>query len=445
MDQLENIIYAQKDELLSYLQQLIQINSVEGEPKKDMPFGKGVDDALRFVLSLGEKFGFQTLYKDGYYGYIEMGSGEELIGLAAHLDVVPVEKPEAWTFPPFSGKIANNRIYGRGALDDKGPLLAALYAMKAVYDAKLPLNKRIRFILGTNEETGWKCIEKYLKEEEIPAYGFIPDSDFPLINAEKGLLQVKLTSREKMDFTIIGGAALNSVPDSCSYTGNSIDKIIAVADALNYSYNLEGTTLTVQGKTVHSAKSWEGINAIARTAILLSKGNISSPILDFITKEVGEDVYARGIFGNYFDEVSGKLTLNVAKIEIDNDLQQLYLDIRIPVFKEKEEVLSLLQKSIAKYSLELEVSATLPPLYVPESHPLIHTLRNVYEEVAQQNSTPLSTGGATYARGFKNFVAFGPLFPGEIKMAHKQNEYIDIDSLMKCSLIYAKAIASLGQ
>lgn len=445
MDQLENIISEQKHQLISSLQQLIQFNSVEGESKEGMPFGKGVDDALKFVLNLGKEFGFKAVYKDGYYGYIEMGEGEELIGLAAHLDVVPVEKAGAWIFPPFSGKIANNRIYGRGSIDDKGPLLAALYAMKAVREAKLPLKKRIRLILGTNEETGWKCINKYLKEEEIPAYGFIPDSDFPLINAEKGLLQIRLTSKEKVNFTMTGGTALNSVPDSCRYTGEKTEGIIAAAHASSYNYNSEGNTFTLLGKTAHSAKTWEGINAIVRTAILLFNNNISSPIIDFIAQEVGEDVYAREIFDNYDDTVSGKLTFNVAKINIDKDLHEIYLDIRIPVLKEKEEVLSLLKRSTSKYKLELEVLDSLPPLYVPEDHPLVQTLRMVYEEVVQQNSTPLSTGGATYARGFKNFVAFGPLFPGEEKMAHKQNEYMNIDSLMKCFLIYAKAIASLGQ
>lgn len=175
------------------------------------------------------------------------------------------------------------------------------------------------------------------------------------------------------------------------------------------------------------------------------KTKTSSPILDFIVKEIGDDVYAKRIFGNYYDEVSGKLTCNVAKVQIDKATQELYLDIRIPISKEKQEVLSLLEEKTSKYGLKVEILEYLPPLYVSEEEAFLQTLRRVYEEVTQQNSTPLSTGGATYARAFRNFVAFGALFPGEEKMAHKVNEYINIDSLIKASLIYAKAIASLGE
>lgn len=446
METLDKIIYQHKEQLISSLQELIRIKSVGGEAEKDMPFGKEVDHALKYVLQLAKSFGLKTFYHEkGYYGYIEMGDGKELVGIIAHLDVVPVEQPETWSYPPFDGVIVNNRIYGRGAIDDKGPLLATLYAMKAVQEAKLPLNKRIRLILGTNEETGWKDIEEYLKQEEVPHYGFSPDSDFPLINAEKGLLQLKLISEEKANFFLKGGTALNSVPDHCSYQGDGMKEVITLADTSKNLYRFEDSTFTLIGKSSHSERPWEGINAIVKTCTLLSKTKTSSPILDFIVKEIGDDVYAKRIFGNYYDEVSGKLTCNVAKVQIDKATQELYLDIRIPISKEKQEVLSLLEEKTSKYGLKVEILEYLPPLYVSEEEAFLQTLRRVYEEVTQQNSTPLSTGGATYARAFRNFIAFGALFPGEEKMAHKVNEYINIDSLIKASLIYAKAIASLGE
>ncbi|SDK15710.1 dipeptidase PepV [Natronincola ferrireducens] len=445
MDSLENKVQSLKDELVSSIQQLVQIKSVEAEALEKMPFGKGVNDALQFTLALGEKMGFSTVNKDGYYGYIEMGEGEELIGILGHLDVVPAEKPEAWTYPPFSGEIADNRIYGRGTLDDKGPLLAVLYGMKALKEADIPLNKRVRLILGTNEETHWKDINKYIEEEEIPTLGFTPDSDYPLINAEKGLLQVKLSIDEGTSFKFQGGTALNSVPESCSFTGEDLQSLIKTADDLNYQYIIQENTFTFLGKAAHSAKAWEGKNAIVQGALLLSKEKVTSSVIDFVAKEVGEDVYARRIFNNYCDNVSGNLTFNIAKVLIDENKQELYIDIRMPVTKEMKEVLELLKKSVKPYGLNMEVLDSLPSLYVPEDHYLVQTLRQVYEEVTNQNSTPLATGGATYARAFKNFVAFGPLFPGEEKMAHKANEYIDIDSLMKTTVIYAKAIVKLLQ
>lgn len=446
IEMFKNVLDIHKDLLITSVQKLIQIKSVEEETIEGMPFGKGVDNALKFVLDLGKRLGFHTVYGDGYYGYIEMGEGEELVGILAHLDVVPAENPEMWIYPPFSGTIANNRIYGRGALDDKGPLIAVLYAMKAVKDAKISLNKRIRLILGTNEETHWQGMKKYIEEkEEIPAYGFTPDSDFPLIHTEKGLLQIKLSINQGSFFTMKGGGALNSVPHSCTYKGDKTEELIPIANTLNFNFEAKEGAITLMGKAAHSARGWEGINAIVRTALLLSKENISSPLIDFIVKEIGEDIYARNLFGNYYDEVSGKLTFNIASIKIDSNTQELFVDIRIPATKEKEEVLTILEKVLDNYGLNMEVLDFLPSLYVPKEHPLIKTLREVYEEETQQNSTPLSTGGATYARAFKNFVAFGPLFPGQEKLAHKKNEFIDIDHLMKCATIYAKAIARLSK
>lgn len=442
----ENFFDINKNSLITSLQKLIQIESVEDESTDGMPFGKGVDDALKFALNIGNKLGFHTVYRDGYYGYIEMGQGEELIGILAHLDVVPAENPETWIYPPFSGNIANNRIYGRGAIDDKGPLIAALYAMKAVKDSKIPLNKRVRLILGTNEETHWQGIKKYIEDEEIPAYGFTPDSDFPLIHSEKGLLQVKVsTNTHDSSFILRGGDALNSVPHNCTYIGNMVKKLAINANAMDFASETKEDAITLLGKAAHSAKGWEGINAIVRAAILLSRENISSPLIRFIVNEVGEDIYARNLFGNYYDKVSGKLTFNIAKITIDANFHEFFVDIRIPATKEKEEVLKMLQNSLDKYELDMEVLDFLPSLYVPIDHSLITTLRQVYEDKTQQNSTPLSTGGATYARAFENFVAFGPLFPGQEKLAHKKDEFIDIDHLIRCADIYAEAIARLAK
>ncbi|MCC5911183.1 MAG: dipeptidase PepV [Clostridiaceae bacterium] len=443
MDELKQVVENNQEQLIASIQDLVKINSVEGEPMEGMPFGEGVDQALKFALELGEALGFKTVYQDGYYGYIEMGEGKELIGILGHLDVVPVEKPETWSFPPFEGQIYNNRIYGRGALDDKGPTLAALYAMKAVKESGIKLNKRVRLILGTNEETHWKGINKYLEKEEIPSIGFSPDSDFPMINAEKGLLQLRLYIDKGTHFQVTGGSALNSVPDSFHYKGEDIHKVATAAANLNYDYKIENNSITILGKAAHSAKGWEGINAIARGAIALTSENITSPILEFISKEVEEDVYCRNIFGNYYDDVSGKLTFNVAKIRIDDKKQEVFVDVRLPVTKQKQEVLDILTKGLSPYNISLEELDSLPALYVPEDHYLIKTLRKVYEETTGMNGAPIATGGATYARAIENCVAFGSLFPGEEKTAHKSNEYIAIDSLMKSTLIYANAIVHL--
>ncbi len=444
MKKFEDIINRLNNDLIKSIQDLVSINSVEGKPMDGMPFGKGVDDALRFTLSLGEQLGFRTFYGDGYYGYIEMGEGEELIGILAHLDVVPVENPSNWIHPPFSGEIEDNKLYGRGAVDDKGPLLAALYAMKTVMESGVKLNKRIRLILGTNEETDWKGIEKYLSLEEVPSCGFTPDSDYPLINAEKGLLQVKLSSFDKNSFTLRGGGSLNSVPDSCIYEGSKIEQLVNRANLLEYKFESSNNLFKTLGKPAHSAKAHQGVNAIGIMAILLHKENINSSIINFMANEIGEDFHGENIFGVYEDDVSGKLTINIGRVHIDNEKQELYLDIRYPVTKNEDDVLALLKEKIRAYELEFEIVGRLNSLYVPTDDPLVVTLREIFEEATGLDSTPISTGGATYARALNNCVAFGPLFPGKTKMAHQDNEYIDLNDLTKSVLMYAMAIERLG-
>ena len=182
-------------QFLADLRGLLQIKSVNGGcgPVTDeAPLGKGVYDALEYMLALGRKFGFRTKNLDGYCGWIEMGEGSRLVGIIAHVDTVPVEE-DGWLAPPFDGTVIDGRLYGRGACDDKGPAMTALYAMKAVADSGLTPGKRVRLILGGDEEAGdWRCMARYRKTEEAPDCAFTPDSEYPVTYAEKGILHVRI-------------------------------------------------------------------------------------------------------------------------------------------------------------------------------------------------------------------------------------------------------------
>ena len=272
-----------KDEMIKETQKLIQIPSVLSKSNNPShPFGKNVNKALEYTLDLGKRLGFKTKNIDGYCGYIEFGEGAELIGIVGHLDVVP--EGENWTYPPFSGTIVNNKIFGRGAIDDKGPVISSLYAMKTImYNCKI--NKRVRLILGLNEENNWKCINYYKEHEEIPNIGFSPDADFPCIYAEKSIL----TSYLKMDYfdysnkNIIitnidcNNNALNVVPKICSVAlkinpnaiiiNEFIENIKSVITKHHFEIDIykidnENLKLTSHGVQAHSAHPDLGINAI---------------------------------------------------------------------------------------------------------------------------------------------------------------------------------------
>ena len=181
-------------EFLNDLKGLLQIKTVRGdcgEVSSEAPLGKGVNDAINYMLDIGKRFGFKTKNLDGYCGYIEMGEGDELLGILAHLDVVSADGK--WSCEPFDLTVVDDKMYGRGIIDDKGAALLSLYAMKNISDSGIRLNKRIRLILGGDEETGvWEGIKRYKETEEIPTIGFTPDGDFPVVFAEKGLLKIKI-------------------------------------------------------------------------------------------------------------------------------------------------------------------------------------------------------------------------------------------------------------
>ncbi len=431
----------------SYIQDLItvcKIPSVIADSEEGAPFGRPIRDALEKVAELTRGMGFETYVDpEGYYAYADIGEGDEMIGVLGHLDVVPVGDLEMWNTDPFDPVIKDGNIYGRGTQDDKGPTMAALYAVKALLDEGVKLNKKIRFIFGTDEETLWRGIIKYQEKETMPDYGFSPDSKFPLIYAEKGLLQCKLRAPISTDIRFSGGDAFNAVPSKMIYEGAESSKIKEELDKLNFEAKLEGEKLTVVGKAVHAQVPETGINAITRFAMAFKNAGFSSVSTNFLAEVIGEDCFATKIVGNLEDEMSGKLKFNVGKIELNDEEEVICLDIRIPVTADKDEVVAKLSKSAKEYGLEYEEFDYLRSIYVPKDSKLVKSLMASYQKVTgDMESEPESSGGATYARAMDNCVAYGAIFPGEAKTEHQPNEYTPLDTMKRATLVYAEALLS---
>ena len=442
--QIRNNVTMIQGEMISALVELIKIPSVMDETYELRPFGKEIDNALKKVLEICERIGFKTFYDpEGYYGYAEYGSGTEMIGILGHIDVVSEGDAQNWKHSPYAGDIATGKIFGRGAIDDNGPLVAAIYATKALIDANITFGKRVRIIIGTDEETGWRGICRYVKKEELPTMGFTPDSNFPVVYAEKGLLQFRLKSGKKSDLRVKGGTAMNAVPESAVYIGDHIYKLEKALKKLGFDHELDNEEVYVIGKSAHSAKPSAGINAIVRMAEGLKSIGIQSPVIDFLTEKVGFTYHGEQIFGNLMDEPSGELTMSVNQIDLSAYGEMLGIDMRIPVTIDKKFIVDGLKRVAEKYGLEYEEVDYLAPLYVERDTKLIQTLVKVYEEETGLDGDPISTGGATYARSMPNIVAYGPTFPGQEKVAHQADEYIEINAMVKCAQIYAKAIEKL--
>lgn len=430
--------------MIDDIKKLVQIDSIIDEKtvSDNMPFGKGIDDALRKTLEIAESLGFKTVYKDGYYGYAEVGDGEELIGILGHIDVVPVGDESKWKFPPFSATEKDGYIYGRGTQDDKGPVISCMYAVKALLDSNVDFKKRVRFIIGGDEENLWRCISKYRENnEEIPSMGFTPDSCFPVTNAEKSLVQFYLNGKGEKNLNLKISGALNAVPGEAIYEGSLSEKLALKLDELKFEYLKEENKITVIGKRVHSASANKGINAIERLCKALYEIGVDSDAINFVA-ELSDSIGSK-ILPNCEDDASGVLTLNLGELIIDENKSVLGYDSRIPVSFSIDDLEKAIKEKIADYNLEFEEFDRLNSLYVPANSPLIKTLISVYEKETGLDGTPMSSGGATYAKALDNCVAFGAMFPFDEQTEHQENERSNIENLIKAAEIYALSIYKL--
>lgn len=425
---------------LKDLERLIKIPSFNIQDNSGTPFGQPIQDVLNEMINICSELGFKTFIDpDGYYGYAEYGTGEKLVGILGHLDVVPPGDLTKWDNPPFEPLLKEGKYFGRGTQDDKGPTLAAIYAFKLLLDNNFIPNYRVRFIFGTDEELLWRDMPKYIAKEEMPTIGFTPDSKFPLIYAEKGLLQCKLIAKNNSSLVFKGGDAFNSVPSAIKVFKD--EKLISALNELNYEYKvLDENNIEIIGKSVHAQVAETGINAINRYLHALHKiGKISKSSTFVVENLIGHD-FAEPIFGILKDDYSGELKFNLGKIELTPEEEILCIDIRIPVTASKEEVVEKLRKKAMEYGFEYKEHDYLRSIYTPLDSELIKTLMAAYQEVtADFESQPVAGGGATYARAIDNCVAFGAILPGRPKTEHQPNEHIVLDDIKIAMEIYMKA------
>ncbi|UAC47600.1 dipeptidase PepV [Bacillus aquiflavi] len=458
-----------KTSLLEDTQQLLKIKSVldEENATPDAPLGEGVKEALQFMLNLGEKDGFKAKNVDHLAGHLEFGEGEELIGILCHVDVVP--EGDGWSSDPYGAEIRDGKIFARGAIDDKGPTLAAYYGMKIVKELGLPISKRVRMIIGTDEESKWRCVEHYFQHEEMPTMGFAPDADFPIIYAEKGVADIELAQlpvqveKKENEIEVVSfsaGRRKNMVPDfaTCSLNidGNQIE-IIQQFDQFVKEHSLKSKyyvdkgdlILEVEGVSAHGMEPENGKNAGLYLSLFLSKLDLeaqAAQYFQFVTQYFMNDSRGRKLGVAFSDHITGELTINAGVLSYkDKAGGMLGLSIRYPVTNDAEKMFTILAEIVEKSHFKITHFSDLQPHYVDEENVLIQTLKKVYEEQTGEKAELLSIGGGTYARSLKSGVAFGPLFPGRLDIAHQKNEYIMIDDLLKATAIYAQAIYELAR
>lgn len=437
---------ARESELIESLQELIRIRSV-GEEAGAHPFGDGPHACLMACLALGERLGFRTASVDDMAGYVEYGSGEEMVAVLGHLDVVP--EGDGWNYPPYGAVIDNGRLYGRGAVDDKGPTVAALYALRAIADSGVALSRRIRVIFGLNEEKGSLCIKHYVnKGEELPVMGFTPDGEYPIINGEKGIVTATFVRRlsaegAKRIAAFSAGIAANVVPEFAT-----AELTFAPEGKLPEKVSATGTRVEARGVNAHGSTPELGENAIGRLLLALDGLGLSGDhgeAVHFLAEHIGMETRGKSLGIALSDDISGDLTLNFGVAKLEGDTLSVTINIRYPVTRKLEEFYPALVAKMAEGGFTETSLAHKQALYMPPESELIRCLSKVYEEQTGEPARLISMGGGTYAKAMPNTVAFGPIFPGDEAVEHKPNEYIELSKLMKNAKIIAAAMYEMAK
>ncbi|MBM6899925.1 Sapep family Mn(2+)-dependent dipeptidase [Gemmiger formicilis] len=430
-----------KAEMIAAISRLVEIPSVFAE-SSEYPFGAAVDHCLDVALAMMAGLGFRTFKApDGMYGYAEIGEGE-LFGVLCHLDVVQARREDGWEHDPFRPMVQGDWLCGRGTQDDKGPSVAAIYALKSLLDEGHKLNKRVRFIFGIDEETMWDSIHAYCDREERPVSGFVPDSTFPLTYAEKGLLQLQIRSGKGFALPCRGGDSMNAVSAHAECPHDpAVERALR---ELEFAFHMDGDTVCVEGLTAHAKNPWKGVNANLHLLRALRQAGYEHDAITFACDMLDEKFRFEGFSQEDLSDFSGPVTVNLGKFSLDEQGAVLGIDLRLPVTCEKETILALVREKAAACHMTVEEFDWLRPIHVPLDSPLVSKLLQAYREVTGDAKTePYISAGATFARAFDNCVAFGANMPHSPTSEHQPNERISIIKLMQATEVYRRAFSYL--
>ena len=454
-EKLDRLIEASFPELEKDLLALVSCPSVEGEASLGAPFGEGVAQALSCALDICRRLGFEAHDVDGYCGYADLkGTEETQVGVLAHLDVVPA-RPEDWQTPPFAPEVRDGVIYGRGVIDDKGPLLAALYGLRALAELGFSPRKTVRVIMGCNEETHMACMDHYLSKFAPPSCGFTPDASWPLIVGEKGVLHYALEKSWQPEeitgpalLSLTCGVAANVVPSKAEAVLRGVELPEALPEGISCEAAGDEVTVHAAGAAAHGYSPYEGDNALSKLLRFLDGLTFGpAPARDFVAaaaKLNRDDCYGAdmGVAG---EDARSKVTHAPTMCRIEEGKARLTCDLRFLLSKKTDDYLPLIRQKAAENGLTLADWDGAEPLWLGEDHPLAGVLLSSYRQVTGDMSDPLVIGGGTYAKKFPNFLAFGPEDPTRPTLAHQADEHMSRSALRDAARIYARALYALAK
>lgn len=449
MPNFKKLAKAYEKTALTALQEDIRIPSVYDQTsiKDGQPFGIHVKKALDYLAKLGKDYGFKVDTCDGYCTELTIGEEGPIIGIYGHSDVVPATGK--WEHSPWLPVVKDGKMVCRGCADDKGPLIASLFAIKLLKDNGLINGYRVRLVSGGDEERGSSCLDYYFNKlhKEHCDYGFTPDADWPLIYGEKAIRRATLSLETDLGPVIemMGGEVANAVCDKIVVTlpfdkkfEEYLHKNHVACDVSN-----SGTIsiITFKGKAAHGSTPELGTNAafIAFKALgefysIDSLKRIENALSNSDGSSFGGDSRSKEL---------GKATYNYGVVRYSGHKLTISLDFRFGEECNPDECLKKLSKSSG---LDIEIVSDTKALLFDKKSSLVSTLMKAYKrETFDIFAKPFTIGGGTYAKEAKNIVAFGAAFKNHPGDMHAPTEYLYLDDFYKDIAIYARAIYMLGK
>lgn len=459
---IEAYFAAQKQALLDDICRLVRIKSDRGEALPGKPFGEGPAAALVEALRLADGMGFRTKNYENYVGAVDFNTEETQLAILAHLDVVPAG--EGWTVTqPYEPVVQDGKLYGRGAADDKGPAMVALYAMKALKDLGVSLKKNVRLIVGTDEECGSADIAYYYSKEKEDPMTISPDALFPVINVEKAHLEGELSAVFAPDTALPrvkqmdAGVKANVVHDAAGavvegFTPEQLAPFLKQAEEQTGARftalpKADGIEITVKGKATHASVPEMGNNALTAllsllVALPLAESDCATKLRALAQLFPHGDTVGKAAGVAQSDTVSGALTISLNMLHVDTNGFSGVFDSRAPICANEENLQNVLQKraEAAGFALKQEF---VPAHHVSGDTPFVRTLLKCYEQYTGRKGECMVCGGGTYVHGLKNGVAFGCTMPGTDNRMHGVDEFAVVDELLTAAKIYTQVILDL--
>lgn len=440
-EEIMNYIDEKKKDILNDLNGFIAIPSISDNEEE-------VKNALIYAVELGKKLGFRTkTVCNNQIGILEIGEGDETLGILVHVDVVPPGKEENWDIPPFEMRVKDKKIYGRGTMDDKGPIVVCLYAMKSLIDSGELMHKKVQMIIGTQEEVSWTDMDSYRKAGyPLPDYGFTPDGEFPLCNIEKGILDADMIFDLAEDFKKTGwylkdidaGIMINAIPGEAK----------ALLNYYKSGRVMESKELKSKGKAVHSSQPEKGDNALFSLLKVVEKEDLIENqmlrILNMLNDKFGSFFGKElGLYSDsdwYNGEFVHRNAFSVNLFKVNEGKIKIHINCRFAYGTEPQEIEDALRRVAEEYGGELFNVESLPAVYISKERPFIKEFAAAYEIASERKNEFVLAYGGSYAKAMPNIVSWGPIFPGEEDKCHEDNEYINCESLMTSGKIFAIAL-----